>query len=104
MFDMFKKTIFTGIGMILKTRDEAEEFARDWANKQQMSEEDGRKFVDDMMKKYDTSMNTMEERVDKMVKDALKKANIATRDELEELRLEVTRLKEIMKPGQETIE
>lgn len=104
MLDMLKKTFFTGIGMILKTRDEAEEFAKDWAKKQQMSEEEGRKFVDDMMKKYDSSMNTMEERVEKMVKDALKKANIATRDELDDLRLEVARLKEIMTPGKETVE
>jgi len=30
MFDTIKKSMLTGIGLALKTRDEVEDFAKDW--------------------------------------------------------------------------
>ncbi|GBC62836.1 hypothetical protein DENIS_3820 [Desulfonema ishimotonii] len=93
MLEMLKKSMLTGIGLALKTRDEVEELARDWSKKQKMSEEDGRKFLDEMMDKYDSSVDKLEERVEKAVRDVLKKTSIATRDEVDELRAEIALLR-----------
>lgn len=97
MLDMMKKTFFTGIGLALRTRDEVEDMGKDWAKTQELSEEEGRRFLDDLMKRYDSSMEKMEEKIEGAVKKVLKKANLATRDELEDLRKEVEQLRETLK-------
>ncbi len=99
MLEMLKKSMLTGIGMALKTRDEVEEFAKDWANRQKMSEEDGRKFFDDLMKKYDSSVDKLEDRVEEIVKKVLGKINLATKDEVKILREEIERLRSGALPG-----
>lgn len=98
MLDLFKKSILTGIGLALKTRDEVEDLAKNWAKKQRMSEREGRAFLDDLMKKYDESAQKLEDKVEQTVKDVLKKMQIASRDEVEALRRDVDRLKEMSPP------
>ena len=96
MLDLFKKSILTGLGLALKTRDEVEDLAKNWAEKQRMSEKEGRAFLDDMMNKYDASAQKLEEKVERTVKDVLKKMQIASRDEVEALRREIVQLKEMV--------
>ncbi|MEZ4528167.1 MAG: hypothetical protein R2941_19830 [Desulfobacterales bacterium] len=93
MLELLKKSMLTGIGMALKTRDEVEDLAKDWANRQKMSEEEGRKFFDELMKKYDTSVDKLEDRVEEIVKKVLDKINLATKDEVKILREEIDRLR-----------
>lgn len=96
MLDLFKKSILTGLGLVLKTRDEVEDLAKNWAEKQRMSEKEGKAFLDDMMNKYDASAQKLEEKVERTVKDVLKKMQIASRDEVEALRREIAELKEMI--------
>ncbi|MFW5635649.1 MAG: phasin family protein [Thermodesulfobacteriota bacterium] len=117
MLDMFKKSMLTGLGLVIKTRDEVESVAKEWIEKQKMSESEGRKFMDDLLKKYDDSREKLEDRVEKMVKDTLKKRNIATREEVEALkksklvmqdellvlRREVEKLKEKVEAGSASV-
>jgi len=57
--------------------------------------------MDDLLKRYDTSVEKLEDKIRDMVGDALKKANIATREELDSLKKEVDRLRQAMKPGED---
>lgn len=93
MFDILKKSMLTGIGMALKTRDEVEELAKDWAGKQKLSEDEGRKFMEELLKKYDSSVDKLEDKVEETVKKVLKKMNLATQEEVDELKKEIDRLK-----------
>lgn len=86
MLDMFKKSMLTGLGLVIKTRDEVESLAKEWIDKQKMSETEGRKFMDDLLKKYDDSRGKLEDRIERSVKKTLKKSNIATREEVEALK------------------
>ncbi len=96
MLEMLKKAMFTGVGLALKTREEVEEIANDWIQRQKMSEEDGRKFMSDLMGKYDDSRGKMEERIEKVVADFLSRVNIATREELDAVKDDVALLKKAM--------
>lgn len=93
MLDMLKKAMFTGIGLALKTREEVEDAAKEWADRQRMSEEEGRKFMEELLGKYDASRGRLEERIEKTVADILKKTNIATREEMDALKAEVALLR-----------
>lgn len=101
MLDMLKKSMFIGIGMALKTRDEVEEMAKDWAGKQKLTEEEGRKFMEDLLKKYDSSVDKLEDKVEDTVKSIMKKMNLATQEEVDKLKDEIARMKSPVQPADE---
>jgi polyhydroxyalkanoate synthesis regulator phasin len=93
MIDLLKKTLLAGIGLALKTKDEVEEFAREVSKKLNMNEKDGQHFIKDLQKRYDEAQEKLEERVEKSVKELLKKADIVTAEELKGLKKEIRELK-----------
>ena len=96
MIDLIKKSMLTGIGLALKTWDEVEDMAKDLQKRGEMSESEGRSFVEDLQKRYTETQEKLEKRVEKTVKDFLKKTNIVTADELKELKKEIRELKSII--------
>ena len=93
MIDLVKKTMLTGIGLALQTRDEVEALAKEVTEKGKMSEKEGTKFLDELMKRYEETKGILETRVEKAVKEFLKKADVVTGDELKALKKEIRELK-----------
>ena len=96
-FEFIKKTMLTGIGVALKTQAEFEEMTKSFIEKSRMTEEEGKKFVDEMMEKYQESKVSMESQIEKSVKKVLQSADIASSKELNALKEEVAKLKEELK-------
>lgn len=96
MFDMMKKGMVAGLGLALKTWDEVEKMVKDLQEKGEMSEAEGRKFLDEIQKKYEDAQGKLEKRVEQAVKEFLKKTQIVTSDELKELKKEIRELKSII--------
>jgi polyhydroxyalkanoate synthesis regulator phasin len=96
MFDLMKKSMLTGIGLALKTWDEVEEMVQDIQKKSEMSESDGRKFLDEARKRYEEAQDKLEKRVETTVNDLLKKTSLVTADELKELKKEIRELKSVI--------
>ena len=102
MPDLIKKTLLAGVGLALKTWDEVEDLAKELVDKGKMSEKDGTKFLKDMQKRYEETQKKLEARVEKTVKDFLKKANVVTSDELKAVKKEVRELKKMIASEKET--
>jgi polyhydroxyalkanoate synthesis regulator phasin len=96
MFDLMKKGMLAGIGLALKTWDEVEKMVQDVQEKGEMSEAEGRKFLDEVQRKYEEAQEKLEKRVEQTVKEFLKKTQIVTSDELKELKKEIRELKSII--------
>jgi polyhydroxyalkanoate synthesis regulator phasin len=96
MFDMIKKGMLTGIGLALKTWDEVEDFVNDMQEKGEVSEKEGRKFLDEARQRYDETQEKLEKRIETTVRNFLKKTQIVTTDELKELKKEIRELKGIV--------
>ena len=96
MFDLMKKGMLAGIGLALQTWDEVEKMVQDVQDKGQMSEAEGRKFLDEVRKRYEETQSKLEKRVEQTVKEFLKKTQIVTTDELKELKKEIRELKSII--------
>ena len=101
MPDLIKKTLLTGVGLALKTWDEVEDLAKELIDKGKMSEKDGRKFTKDLQKRYEDTQKKLEARVEKMVKEFFKKADVVTTDELKALKKEVRDLKKMISSEKE---
>lgn len=96
MFDLIKKSMLTGIGLALKTKDEVDDLVSELQKQGKMSEAEGRKFLKDVEKRYNQTQERLEKRVEEAVKDFLKKSKIVTTDELKELKKEIRELKSIV--------
>ena len=96
-FEFIKKTMMTGIGMALKTQAEFEEMTKSFIDKSRMSEEEGRKFIDEMLDKYKESKQNMEKQIETAVKKIIEKTDLASNKDLKSLKDEVEKLKEQLK-------
>jgi len=99
MFDLIKKSLLTGVGLALKTKDEVEDLARELTKKSKMTEKEGRKFFDDLNKRYEESRQKLDKSVETAVKKMLKKADLVTADQLKSLQKEIRELKKAVSEG-----
>ena len=93
MLNLIKKSLLTGIGLALIAKDEVEDLARELAQKGQMSEKEGGKFIKDLQERYDDTQKKLEEKVETAVKEFMKRADVVTTDELKGLKKEIRDLK-----------
>ena len=93
MLELVKKTMLTGIGLALLAKDEVEDLAKELVDKGKMTEKDGKKFLEDLQKRYEEVQSKLEDRVEKTVKDFLKKADVVTADDLKAIKKEIRELK-----------
>jgi len=97
MFDIIKKVMLTGVGLAAMTKDKVEELARDLAKKGKLSEKEGKKLVDDLLKKSETAKKDLEKDIEKVVKNTMKKMNLARAEDLSNLTKQVKKLEQTLK-------
>ena len=93
MLEMLKKTYLAGADLAHKTWDEVEALSKDLIKKAKMSENEGSKFLKDMKKRYDNTQKKTGTYIEKVVKDILKKMDIATAADIKALKKEIRQLK-----------
>jgi polyhydroxyalkanoate synthesis regulator phasin len=79
MFDLIKKTILAGVGFAALTRDKVEQLAKEYIEKGEMTEKQGRELVDEFMKKSEQARKDIETKLEDTVQKVLKKMNLATK-------------------------
>ena len=94
--EFLKKAMLAGVGLALKTWDEVEDFTKEMVEKGKMGEKEGNKFLTDLQNRFDDTQKKLEARVEKTVKEFLKKANLVTSDELKAVKKEVRELKKMI--------
>jgi polyhydroxyalkanoate synthesis regulator phasin len=103
MFDLVKKSMLAGVGLALKAWDEVEEMANDMVAQGKMTEKEGRKFLDELQGRYSETQKKLEERVEKSVREILKKMDVVTQDELKALKKEIRDLKKMISSQNEEV-
>jgi polyhydroxyalkanoate synthesis regulator phasin len=93
MFDILKKTYLAGADLAAKTWDEVEALSKEIAKKAKLSESEGSKFLTEMKKRYDDTQKRTGGYVERVVKDMLKKMDIATSADIKALKREIRQLK-----------
>jgi polyhydroxyalkanoate synthesis regulator phasin len=93
MIEILKKTYLAGAGLAAKTWDEVESLSKEVVKKAQMSEKEGAKFIKDIKKRYDDTQKKTGTYIERVVKDILKKMDIATAADIKALKKEIQQLK-----------
>jgi len=97
MIEQLKKALTTGVGLALKTWSEVEAAGKDVIKKAQLSEKDASQFLKSLKESYEKTQKKMEVQVDRLVKDVLKKADVATNDDVKALKREIQGLRKEIK-------
>ena len=85
LFDTLKKTLYAGVGMAFLTRDKIEEMAKKLAEEAKLSETDGKKFIDEMLKKSEDAKASFDRTVNAAVSAAMEKLDLARKSDLNAL-------------------
>jgi len=94
MFDLLKRTLLAGVGMGLMTVDKVEELAREIAKSAQLSADKGQEFVDEAVARAQQGRKTLETTVQRYVDEAVRRANLVTRDDLNRVLERLERLEQ----------
>jgi polyhydroxyalkanoate synthesis regulator phasin len=92
MFDLIKKAMLTGVGLAVMSKEKAETMARELADAAKLSTEKGQEFVDEVVGKSEKMRQDLEETVQRVVRDTLKRTDLPTRDDLAQLRARIEEL------------
>jgi polyhydroxyalkanoate synthesis regulator phasin len=93
MIDLLKKTILTGLGVASLTRDKIEQLGRELSDKGKMTEQEGEKFVEEMLKLAEESRASLQKQTEKVVESALARMHLARAADMDELKQEIAALR-----------
>ena len=97
MIEQLKKALTTGVGLALKTWAEVEVAGKEIIKKAQLSEKDAGQLLKNLKESYEKTQKKMEVQVNRLVKDVIKKADIATNDDVKTLKREIQDLRKDLK-------
>ena len=95
MVELLKKSVYATIGIALMTREKAEEIGKKVAEEAKLSESEGKQFIDELLKRAEETRKSFEQLVEKQVTAVLKKVNIPSRKEVEDLELRLRKLEAV---------
>ncbi len=97
MKELLKNMIYTGVGAAFLTRDKLDEIRKELVERGNLTKEEGKEFVEDLVKKSDKTRDQLEIWLNHQVEERIKGLNLATADELDELRRKVEELEAALK-------
>ncbi len=92
MSDMLRKMGLFGIGVLSLTQEKIEEFTQEMVKKGEMSKDEGKKFVKDVLSEKEKQLKDMEEKINERVKENLKQSGIVMKSDIETLEKKIEKL------------
>lgn len=92
MKELLRNILYTGVGAAFLTRDKLDEIRKDLVERGNLTKEEGKEFVDDLLRKSNSARDQLEIWLNRQVEERIKTLNLATVDELDELRRKVEEL------------
>ncbi len=97
MLELFEKTLLAGIGTLALTQKKAEELKDDLKERFNLSEEEGKKFLEKLQSMVKENQAKLEELAHEEVKKACERAGLVTEEELTKLKRKVEHLEKQLK-------
>ena len=87
--DTFKKMGLFGLGLISLTQEKIEEFSQEMIKKGEISREEGRRFVKEVLSEQEKQMKDLENKIDEKVKETLEKSGVAMKNDIASLKKKI---------------
>jgi len=85
MFDYLKKGILTGVGLALRSKNEIEDLAKEFAEKSKMNQDEAREFLIECQQKYEDAKTGFDKKIEASLEKILLKLDLPSREDIKEL-------------------
>ena len=92
MEDLFKKFLYTGVGLVSVTADKIQKSMDRLVDENKISSEEGKKVVDDLIKDTESKKEEFESQLKRVVEDFMSRFKLASNAEVENLHKRVEAL------------
>lgn len=93
MIELIEKTMLTAVGAMTLTQQKAEEMLKEMRQKFNVTEEEGKAFLEKLQKTAEENQQKLEKLAQEEVRKACDRVGVVTEDEFEKLKKDVTQLK-----------
>lgn len=93
MKDVLKNMFYIGAGAAFLTKEKLEELRTELIDKGKMTQDEGKQFIDDIVKKSEEAKSQIDEQIHEAITARLKNMDIATGDDIAQLRIQIEELK-----------
>lgn len=97
MSDILRKMGLFGIGVISLTQEKLEEFTQEMIKKGEMSKEEGKKFVKEVLSEREKQLEDIEDKITKKVKETVEKSGIVMKSDIKTLEKKIEALEKAVK-------
>ena len=92
MLDAVYRTFLIGVGLAAATKEKIDAHIGELVEKGKLSEKEGHKLAEEMLKKSEQARKKLHEQVEKWVEQALDKLNVPSKQDLEKLTARIKKL------------
>ncbi|MCK5837688.1 MAG: phasin family protein [Desulfobacula sp.] len=85
MFEYLKKSLLTGVGLALRSKNEIEDLAKEVAENSKMSQDEAKDFLNDCQQKYEDAKTDFEKKIEKTLEKMLSKLDLASKSDIKAL-------------------
>jgi polyhydroxyalkanoate synthesis regulator phasin len=93
MENLIKKTTMAGLGLLDYSREKVESFASELVERGELSKSEESQFVKKMMDRAEKDRKEIEKKIGETVEKTMERMNVPTRNELEELKKEIKKMR-----------
>lgn len=90
--DLFQEGLYIGLGLAMRTKERIEEWGNKIREEYEMSEEEGKRFVDDLMKESEETRSRLDEIIESRLEGYLERLNLAKKDDIDKLTKKISDL------------
>jgi polyhydroxyalkanoate synthesis regulator phasin len=90
--EKLRKMGLFGIGVVSLTQEKLEEFTQEMIKKGDMSKEEGKKFVKEVLSEKEKQIKEVEDKINEKVKEAIDKSGIVMKSDMEALQRKIDKL------------
>ncbi len=83
--ELCRKAALLGIGVYALSKEKIEEFAQEMVKKGELNQEEGKKFVLEVLSEKNRQCKEIEEKITSKVKDVVENSGVASKKDVEEL-------------------
>ena len=85
MEDLFKKFVYTGVGLVSLTVEKFQSSVEKLVTDDKLSQEEGKKLVDDLFTNTETKREEFETKLKDIIEEVMVRMNLATQKQVQEL-------------------
>ena len=92
MADLFEKGLYAGLGILTVTKEKAEKLIEELVDKGKLTQDESAKAIKDLLAKAEEEKKAFGQKVDGAIEGAVRKLNLATQKDLQEINKKLDRI------------